>query len=82
MVQFAFAHVGLGICSADHISVVDQSATTYGGVQTVRSQFAATQSGFASVHGHNLYGLSLRTVCFGNELNYGEEKRAINRLRW
>lgn len=44
VVQFAFAHISLGVCSADHVAVIDQSAAAYGRVQAVRSQFAAAQS--------------------------------------
>lgn len=59
MIEFALAHVGLGVRSTDHVVRGDQAAPSDWRVQAVRREFAACQSGFATVHGNDLNGLSL-----------------------
>lgn len=74
MVQFAFAHVGLGVRSTDHVPIVDESAPSNGRVQAIWSEFAAGQARLAAVHRYNLYGFPLCTV-------YGE-KGQVRLVLW
>ena len=61
VVQFTLVRVGLGVGSADLVTGVDQASTPHGRVQAVGRQLAAGQAGLATVHGHDLDGLPLRT---------------------
>lgn len=65
MVQFAFAAVGLGICSADLVPSIDEAAMADRRVQAVWGELASRQSRFASLHCHYLNGFPLRAVASG-----------------